>query len=125
MAQAKTNKENTSSNALMLLVTIVDRRKAEFYTDLIQSLGANVSFTAFGEGTADAKMMNLMGFTNSEKAVLFSVIRKDRQKEILETIEDKFKSIKNGKGVCVTIPFTSVIGVNLFNFLSDNRMTLM
>ncbi len=125
MAQAKTNKENTSTNSLMLMVTIVDRRKAEFYTDLIQSLGANVSFTSFGEGTADAGMMSLMGLTNSEKAVLFSVIRKDRQKEILETLDDKFKSIKNGKGVCVTIPFSSVIGVNLFNFLCDNRMTLM
>lgn len=114
---------NVSSNKLMLLITIVNRRKAEFYMDLIQHLNANLSFVAMGEGTADASMLSKLGLSDSEKAVIFSVIKESRQDEILRTIEDKFESIKDGKGIAYTVPFSSVIGASVFNFLSDNRMT--
>ena len=123
MANSKT--KNVSSNRLMLLITVVNRKKAEFFVDLIQNLGANMQFVSFGEGTADASMRSIMGLTDSEKAVIFSVIKEDNQDMILRTIDDKFKSIKDGKGISYTVPFSSVIGASIFNFFSDNRMTFM
>lgn len=118
----KAKEKNVSTNRLMLLVTIVNRRKAEFYTDLLQHMGANLQFMAMGEGTADAKMLNLLGLSDSDKAVIFSVIKESSQKEVLRTLKDKFESIRDGKGIAYTIPFSSVIGASVFNFLSDNRM---
>jgi len=50
--KAKEKEKNVSGNRLMLLITIVNRRKAEYYADLMQDLGANLSFVAMGEGTA-------------------------------------------------------------------------
>lgn len=110
-----------SSNRLMLLITVVNRKKSEFYADYIQSLGANMQMVSFGAGTADASMQNLLGMTDTEKAVIFSVIREEKQDEILLSIGEKFRTIKNGKGIAYTVPFSSVIGVSVFNFFSDNR----
>lgn len=120
---ADKKEKNVSSNRLMLLITIVNRKKAEYYADLIQSFSANLQFVALGEGTADASMLSKLGLKDSEKAVIFSVIREEKQKEILRVIGDKFTSIKDGKGIAYTVPFSSVIGAGVFNFLCDNRQT--
>lgn len=125
MAERKNRKNNTSSNRLMLLVTIVNRKKAEYYTDLIQGYSANFQFVTLGEGTADESMLSTLGLSDSDKAVIFSVIKEERQDEILRVIDDRFNSIKDGKGIAYTIPFSSVIGANIFNFLSDNRQTFI
>ena len=124
MADKRDNeKNNVSSNCLMLTVTIVNRKKAEFYADLIQSLGANMQMVVMGEGTADEKMYKL-GLADSDKAVIMSVMTEAKENEALRVIEEKFRTIRNGKGVAVTIPFTSVIGASVFNFLADNRMLI-
>ena len=121
--KAKAAKDkNVSGNRLMLLITIVNRRKAEYYADLMQDLGANLSFVAMGEGTAPPGMMEMLGLTDTLKAVVFSVIKEKSQNMVLRTLDDKFASIKDGKGVAFTVPFSSVIGASVFNFLSDNRI---
>jgi hypothetical protein len=42
--------------------------------------------------------------------------------EVMKTLEHKFATIRNGKGVAFAVPLSSVIGVNMYQFLSDNRM---
>lgn len=123
MAEKRERKDNVSSKKLMLLITVVNRRKAEYFADLIQGLAANMQFVAMGEGTADKSMLSKLGLTDSEKAIIFSVIPEERQDETLRTIENRFQTIKDGKGIAYTIPFTSVIGASVFNFLGNNRQT--
>ena len=83
-----------------------------------------MQFIALGEGTADAKMLNLLGLASSEKAVIFSVIRSDNAAKALAKIEKTFHSVKNAKGIAYTVPMSSLIGVSVFGFLSNNRMTV-
>ena len=59
---------------------------------------------------------------NNHKAVLVSVVREDMVDTVLQVLEDKFATIKNGKGVAFAVPLSSVIGVNLYRFLSNNRL---
>lgn len=113
-----------TENKLEILITIVNRTKAEFFVDLIQSFDVNMQFIALGEGTADAKMLNLLGLASSEKAVIFSVIRSDNAAKALAKIEKTFHSVKNAKGIAYTVPMSSLIGVSVFGFLSNNRMTV-
>ena len=40
------------------------------------------------------------------------------------SLDEKFKTIKNGKGIAYTIPMTSVIGTLIFGFLSNNKMAV-
>jgi hypothetical protein len=66
----------------------------------------------------------MMGLMESEKAVIFSVIREDRVKHALEALETRFSTIKNGKGIAYTVPFSGMIGVSLYNFFCNNRRAL-
>ena len=50
------------------------------------------------------------------------MVREDLVGEIMNCLEDKFRSVRGGKGICFAVPLSSVIGVNLYQFLSDNRM---
>lgn len=106
---------------LKLLFIVVNRNKAEFYTDLIQSFEANIQLSMVARGTASTEMLNYLGLTDSEKALIISVIREDMEKNILLTLEKKFNTIKNGKGIAYTVPLTSTIGVAIYQFLSNNR----
>ena len=106
---------------LKLLFTIVDRAKGEFYLDVISQFNVNCQLVLPGTGTAASEIVELLGL-NMQKAVVVSVIREDMADEIMNTLEDKFSTIKNGKGVAFAVSLSSVIGVNMYQFLSDNRM---
>ena len=108
-----------------MLVTIVPSNKAEFYTDLLQSMfEVNFQCTSRARGTANAQMLSLAGFTDQNKTVIFSVIKEDKVKDAMATLEDKFNTIKKGKGVAFTVPLSSVIGVAVFGFLSNDLRTV-
>lgn len=113
-----------TTNRLKLLITIVARNKAEYYVDLIQSFDVNMQMIALAEGTANAKMLGLLGLTDSEKAVIFGVIQESKIPDAMHTLEEKFRTIKDGKGVACTVPLTSVIGTLIYGFLSNNRLTV-
>ncbi len=109
---------------LKLLVTIVGRSKAEFYMDLLQSMDINIQLSMLGHGTANTQMLHLLGLSDSDKAVLFSIVREDRAKETLALLGHKFETVRGGKGIAYTIPLKSVVGVAIYRFLSDNRMPM-
>ena len=50
-----------------------------------------------------------------------SVVREDMVDGIMKCLEEKFTTIKNGKGVAFAVPLASVIGVNMYQFLSNNK----
>ncbi len=106
---------------LKLLFTVVDRNKGEFYLDVISQYSANCQLVLPGTGTAASDIVELLGL-NLHKAVVLSVVREDLVDTIMNTLEDKFTTIKNGKGIAFAVPLSSVIGVNMYQFLSDNRM---
>jgi len=115
-------RQNTvTQNRLKLLITTVARNKADYYTDLIQSFEVNMQMTVLAEGTADAGMLATLGLTESSKAVIFSVIQEDLLPDALAALEEKFSTIKGGKGIAFTVPLTSVIGTLIFGFLSNNE----
>lgn len=116
------NKNTVVSNRLELLVTIVGRKKVEYYADLIQSLDVNLQLIAHGRGTADAKMLVYLGLADSEKSVIFSVIQQSKIDDAINMLDEKFRTIKDGKGVAFTVPLTSVIGSLIYRFLSNNRV---
>ncbi len=104
---------------LKLLVTVVNRHKAELFLGLLQGFDVNMQLSMAAQGTASTEMLQMLGLTDTDKAVIFSVIREDRADEALRYLDDKFHTIKNGKGVAFTVPMTGVIGVAIYQFLSN------
>ena len=106
---------------LKLLVTVVNRKKTEFYTDVLQAFEVNFQLTLNASGTASTEMMNMLGLTDSDKSVILSVIREDLAPAALHALDEKFRTIKNGKGIAYTIPMSSTIGVAIYQFLSNTK----
>ena len=105
---------------LKLLFTVVDRPKAEFYMDVLSQFEVNFQMAVGGKGTARSDLVEMLGL-NIHKAVLFSVVREDQTDAIMNCLEEKFSTIRNGKGVAFAVPLSSVIGVNMYQFLSNNK----
>ena len=113
-----TSQKPLAPNKLLLLVTVVPRRKAEFFLDLLQSFEVNLQMEVSAFGTASS-----FGLLNSdrEKQALFSVIRQDMAQQALQELEKKFSTIRGGKGIAFTVPMTSTVGVAVYKFLSNKQ----
>ena len=113
----RNGQDNYAPIRLKLLVTVADKAKADYYADLIQSFDVNMQIITLAKGTAKAHMLEYLGLSDTEKAVIFSVMREDRVDDALYALERKFRTIKGGKGVAVTVPLTSMIGKGVYAFL--------
>ena len=109
----------TAPKKLMLLFTIVNRNKAEYYVDVLQEYEINMQLVLAASGTADTNIRSLLGLTDSEKSVIISVIRRDKCRAALAELDEKFRTVKGGKGIAYTVPMTSTIGVAIYQFLSN------
>jgi hypothetical protein len=118
----KTNKKEISNvKKLKMLITVVDRSKTLFYLDLLEQFEVNVQMVLYGKGTANSEMLNLLGLVESDKSIILSYIKEDRVKDALETLNEKFQKVKNGKGIACTISLDSIIGVSMYQLLSNDR----
>ena len=118
--QIKTQKnKNLAPKKLQLLVTVVNRKKAEFYADFLQEFEVNMQLSFAAYGTANTEMLNLLGLSDSEKSVIFSVVKEEKAPAALAALEEKFATIKHGKGIAFTIPMTGTIGVAIYQFLAN------
>ena len=117
----KAKSQVSNVRKLKLLVTIVDRSKTMFYEDLLEQFEVNFQMVLFGRGTANTQMLDLLGIAESDKSVILSYIREDKVKDALETLSEKFKTVKNGKGIAYTIALDSIIGVSIYQLLSNDR----
>ena len=105
---------------LKLLFTVVDRQKGEFYLDVISQFDVNCQMALGGLGTAHSELVELLGL-EPHKAVILSVVREDQVPPVIKCLEEKFATIRGGKGIAFTVPMSSVIGVNMYQFLSNNK----
>lgn len=115
------NERMSAPRKLKLLVTVVNRQKAEFYADLIQSFEVNMQLITAAEGTASTETLRLLGLTETDKSVIFSVVREDKAPAIMAALEERFRTVKKGKGIAFTVPMSGTIGVAIYQFLSNTQ----
>ena len=106
---------------LKMVVTVVDRPKGEFYLDVLSQFEVNCQMVVSGVGTANSELVALLGL-NIHKSVILSAVREDRVDEVMACLEEKFQTIKGGKGIAFAVPLSSVIGVSIYQFLSNNTL---
>ena len=109
----------TAPDKAMLMFTVVNRSKADFYADIIQGFEVNMQLILHAQGTAGTEVLSLLGLNDSDRAVIISVIRRDRADEAMSTLEEKFRTVRGGKGIAYTVPMTSTIGVAIYQFLCN------
>ncbi|MBQ7374477.1 MAG: hypothetical protein IJW61_00690 [Clostridia bacterium] len=124
-AKSKAKREPQGSmsapDKMQLLFTVVNRNKTEFYMDLLGNFEVNLQMVLNAHGTAEEKHLELLGLADSDRTVIISVIRRDRAKDALAALEEKFRTVKGGKGIAYTVPMKSTIGVAIYQFLSNKK----
>lgn len=118
-AESKLSSPPAAPHKLSLLFTIVNRQKAEFFTDFLQEYEINAQFTLSAYGTASNETLSALGLVPTDKAVIVSVIRNDKIPAALGGLEEKFRTVRGGKGVAFTSPMSSTVGVAVYQFLSN------
>ena len=115
--------KSTASNfkKLKLLIAVVNRKKTEFFIDYLQGFDVNMQMSLLAQGTAHSDTLHLLGLDDADRSVILSVIREDKAEDILHGLDEKFHTLRGGKGIAFTVPFSSVIGVATYRFLSNNR----
>lgn len=114
-------KQVSSVRKLKLLITIVDRSKTPLYVDLLEQFEVTIQTVLYGRGTASSQMLDLLGVVESDKSVIISYIREDKISDALETLNEKFIKVKNGKGIAFTVALDSIIGVFAYQLLSNDK----
>jgi uncharacterized protein YaaQ len=123
-AKSKTAAKKPPSDGfkkLKILVTVVNRKKTELFMDLLTAYEVNFQTSVLAQGTAKSETLYMLGLEDEDKSVIFSVIREDKAVDALHMLEEKFHTIKDGKGIAFTIPMSSVIGVAIYRFLSNHK----
>ena len=118
---AKSTPVDIGFKKLKILVTIVNRSKTELFMDLLTAYEVNFQTSVLAQGTAKSETLYMLGLEDSDKSVIFSVLREDKAADAMHMLEEKFHTIKDGKGIAFTIPMSSVIGVAIYRFLSNHR----
>lgn len=109
---------------LDMIIAIVERSKTSFYTDLFQIFGSNLQVVTGAKGTADTQILDMLGLAEHEQNAIFAIVRADKTEEMMEVLEDRFRRVKNGKGIAMAVPLSSSIGTLVYGFLTgDERIT--
>ena len=98
-------------------------KAVQFYLDFLNEFEINLHTIMPAHGTAKTEILEYLGLTDDNKAVILNIIREDQIPAALAALDEKFRTIRNGKGIAFTVPLTGTIGVAIYQFLSNNRMT--
>ena len=89
------------------LASLEDKIKKRIMRDVFRGkTDVYISFETFSAAYVEVKLNETLAAAYIEK---------------LNLLEEKFATIRNGKGIAFAVPMSSVIGVNLYQFLSNNR----
>lgn len=105
---------------LSLLVTIVDRGKAESVTALLSREGANKHTVALGRGTAHKGILSLLGLKDTDKDVVFSFLPSQVAAGALRRLSYAVDMDRPGKGIAFVVPVGSVGGAATLKLLSGD-----
>lgn len=111
----------TAPQKIKLLFTIVERVKVDFYLDVLEGYEVNFQTVVYGKGTAPNELLGMLGITTDDKALILSVIKEEKEKDILYSYKEKYFKTRHGKGIAFTVPISSMIGVMAYQFLSNNH----
>lgn len=106
---------------LYFMISIIDRARLPQFVSLYREHQLDVNLIALGHGTAPSEMLGLLGLSESEKAVLFTVVTGEIFKKLKRELEHKLRIDVPGTGIVFTVPMSSIGGKRELLFLTDGQ----
>jgi len=108
---------------LNFVITILDRVRKEEMAALYKSLGAKITLSVLGRGTATSKHLLLNGLTATEKALVATAADAEATKQLMRTGKKRMFLDIPGNGIMLSIPIKSVGGGKSLTQLTDNTVS--
>lgn len=100
--------DNVILPEMALLVSIVDRGKAQQINRFLHSRGIIISLSYWGLGTASSEIMDVLGITEREKNVTLSLLPRKWVPAVITQLADELQMRLPGKGILFTIPLSAI-----------------
>ena len=108
----KEGEKMKKENNYHLLITIVKEGHSEKVMHIAKKCGANGGTLLKGRGMGGANNFKFFNMTiEPEKDVVLIVCREDNKKKIMEAILEKNGVNTDSRGMCISLPIDSMIGV--------------
>lgn len=111
--------ETSEVKKLSMFITIVNRGQGNFVIKILEAEGSNAQFVQHGVGTAQKEIRDILGIEDNSKEVIISLIRNDKIENVKRELEAFFRINKRNRGIGFSIPMTSLIGMKVYQFLTD------
>ncbi len=106
---------------LKLLVIIVNRNQGQFFVSRFLENDISAVFEVYGKGTAPKEIYELVGLNDSKKDLVLGIIKESDLDKYMKIINERFSFSPTSKGVAFTIKISSMAGVIMYKFLTNNK----
>ncbi len=117
----KMNKNKFSTKKLSLLMTIVNHKVSDVFTEYFRSLDVNVQVQVVGSGTVSEEIKKLLGLSEAKKDIIFTIIKNDKLDEAFNYLETRFKVSDKHKGIAFSVSLHSLVGLSVYKILSNTE----
>jgi len=106
---------------LYLAITIIERSRLPEVISLYRENHAEVNYIALGRGTAGNATLDLLGLSDTEKAVIFSVVTGEVARACRRELQNRIRIDVPGTGIAFTVPMSSIGGSGALSFFTDGQ----
>lgn len=103
----------------VLIVSIIPKGSARFLTEAANKTGAKGATVTLARGSAKTTLLQILGFSDSEKEVVYTVAPTKLGKKIVEAMTEACKKKRRPFGILFTIDVLSFIKV--FEIAQNNK----
>ncbi len=111
--------DESNIKKISMFITIVNRGQGNYVLKIFEQEGSNAQFVQLGEGTAQKEVRDILGIEDNGKEIIISLIANERIEGVKNELEAFFKVNKRNRGIGFSIPMTSLIGMKVYQFLTD------
>ena len=104
---------------LFLYTVIVPRGQGENIIRIFKANKSSAQFVQYGEGTASNAIRDILGSEDTNKDIVYSLIREDAIPDVKKELDVYFVASKRNRGIAYTIALTSIVGVKLYKFFTQ------
>lgn len=106
---------------LCMLGVIVNREDGEAFTAFFHRRGLAAVNSALAQGTANARLLSLMGLEKTEKTLLYALTPRTRAKKLLNRMVGEMGLDMPGGGVAFTVPLGSLGGESSLTYFTQGQ----
>ena len=101
-------KDKNVKNVARLLFLICTPKLAERATKLYEADSIPLHYRMSAAGTASSEMRDILGFENTEKVAMLSILSREAAKETLTRLRRGLKIGSTNSGIAFTVPITGL-----------------